>query len=105
MLLSELAVAAIEWVLLVEHFVQDYTNGPQVALHCVGRTSCLAEVDFRSHGIWSSASSALHLQLVSQELGQSKVSDFEAALSDEYVFELEVSVDDVCPLQRLHSLN
>ncbi len=90
-------------MLLIEHLVEDYSEWPNIALHRVGSSILSREVYLWGHCIGSSTTPALHLQLVSDAFGQSKVCDLDGSIADENILEFEVPVDEVSALKDVHA--
>jgi hypothetical protein len=87
---------------VIEHFMQQNTDRPNIAFDCVGNRTRICEVDFRSHGIRSTTSTTLHLVSIPHYLGQSKISNFDNSILYEQILKLKISVYEITHLQFVH---
>ena len=104
-LLGELFAVCAEGMKLVQHFMQNDSNRPDIAFNRIRSSFGLAEVHFRSHRVRRPASPAFYLKLLPHELSQAEISQLDLAFLHQDVLKLEVAVQDVPGLQHVHPVN
>lgn len=73
---------------------------------CINRlTLTIMKINLRSHGVWSTTFLAKDSQLRAYWFGKSKVRNFDNVVFKQYVFELQVSMNDVFFIQVIDPFN
>lgn len=93
----------LEWVNVIQHFVEDNSHCPDVTLYGVAGCLSKCEVYLWSHRVRGPATATLHLELASKTFGKAEIGNFELGVLDEYVLELKIAMDDLLGLQDIHT--
>lgn len=82
----------------MEHFVEDYSKGPYIDFDTV----VVFLQDLGSHGVEGAQTGATaHLHDVWEDFGHAHIANFEDPIINKDILGLEVSVDDLIPMQLL----